>query len=189
MNRYDKTTKIQKFKLLLKTLAAAFGFLSVLVAPTFYSPKAAADAINNTDFVFTVDTRKPGSPNTQFVIPTSGSGYNYTVDYNNDGVTEVSGQTASYTFNYATPGIYTIRIGGVFPWFIVNGSGDKMKLLSVDQWGTNKWKNMRSAFAGTENMYIKATDTPDLSQTTDLSWMFVGNKSLKGEGTNWNWNT
>ena len=64
-----------------------------------------------------------------------------------------------------------------------------MKLLSVDQWGTNKWKNMRSAFAGAENMDVKATDTPDLSQTTDLSWMFIGNKSLKGESANWNWNT
>ena len=189
MSRHDKTTKIQKFKLPLKTLAAAFGVLSVLVAPTLYSPEAAADAINNTDFVFTIDTRKPGSPNTQFVIPTSGPGYNYTVDCNNDGVTEVSGQTASYTCNYATPGIYTIRIGGAFPWFIVNGRGDRLKLLSIDQWGTNKWKNMRSAFAGAENMDVKATDTPDLSQATDLSWMFVGNKSLKGESANWNWNT
>ena len=165
------------------------GILAVFIAPTLYPPKAAANAINNTDFVFTVDTRKPGSPDTQFVIPTSGPGYNYTVDCNNDGVTEVSGQIASYTCNYTTPGIYTIRIGGVFPWFIVNGSGDKMKLLSVDQWGTNKWKNMRSAFAGAENMDVKATDTPDLSQTTDLSWMFIGNKSLKGESANWNWNT
>ena len=165
------------------------GVLSVLVASTLYSPKAAADVINNTDFVFTVDTRKPGSPNTQFVIPTSGSGYNYTVDCNNDGVTEVSGQTASYTCNYATPGVYTIRIGGAFPWFIINGRGDRLKLLSIDQWGTNKWKNMRSAFAGAENMDVRATDTPDLSQATDLSWMFVGNKSLKGESANWNWNT
>ena len=48
---------------------------------------------------------------------------------------------------------------------------------------------MRSAFAGAENMDVKATDTPDLSQATDLSWMFIGNKSLKGESANWNWNT
>ena len=115
MNKHFKVTKIQRFKLPLRLLALVSGVLAVLVAPTFYSPKAAADAINDTDFVFTVDTRKPGSPNTQFVIPTSGSGYNYTVDCNNDGVTEVSGQTASYTCSYATPGIYTIRIGGVFP--------------------------------------------------------------------------
>lgn len=116
MNKHFRVTKIQKFKLPLRSLILVFGVLSVLVAPTLYSPKAAADVINNTDFVFTVDTRKPGSPNTQFVIPTSGSGYNYTVDCNNDGVTEVSGQTASYACNYATPGVYTIRIGGAFPW-------------------------------------------------------------------------
>ena len=36
MNKHFKVTKIQKFKLPLKTLAAAFGVLSVLVAPTLY---------------------------------------------------------------------------------------------------------------------------------------------------------
>lgn len=67
---FDKITKVQKSRLQLKTLAAIFGVLAVFVAPTLYSPKAAADAINDTDFVFTVDTRKPGSSDTRFVIPT-----------------------------------------------------------------------------------------------------------------------
>ena len=60
MNKHFRVTKIQKFKLPLRSLILVSGVLSVLVAPTLYSPKAAADAINNTDFVFTVDTRKPG---------------------------------------------------------------------------------------------------------------------------------
>ena len=81
---FDKITKVQKSRLQLKTLAAIFGVLAVFVAPTLYSPKAAADAINDTDFVFTVDTRKPGSSDTRFVIPTRGNGYNYTIDCNND---------------------------------------------------------------------------------------------------------
>ena len=77
MNKHFRVTKIQKFNLPLRSLILVSGVLSVLVvAPTLYSPKAVADAVNNTDFVFTVDTRKPGSPDTQFVIPTSGSGYN-----------------------------------------------------------------------------------------------------------------
>ena len=60
MNKHFRVTKIQKFKLPLRSLILVSGVLSVLVAPTLYSPEAAADVINNTDFVFTVDTRKPG---------------------------------------------------------------------------------------------------------------------------------
>ena len=64
MNKYFRAVKIQKFKLLLRLLVLVSGILAVFIAPTLYSPKVAADAINDTDFVFTVDTRKPGSPDT-----------------------------------------------------------------------------------------------------------------------------
>ena len=127
---FDKITKVQKSRLQLKTIAAVFGVLAVLVTPILYSPKAAADAINDTDFVFTVDTRKPGSSDTRFIIPTRGNGYNYTVDCNNDGVIEVTAQTGSYTCNYATPGVYTIRVGGAFPEFYLNNSGRYPRLVA-----------------------------------------------------------
>ena len=38
-------------------------------------------------------------------------------------------------------------------------------------------------------MDVKATDTPDLSQTDSIYSVFRGNTSLKGENANWNWNT
>lgn len=186
---FDKITKVQKSRLQLKTLAAIFGVLAVFVAPTLYSPKAAADAINDTDFVFTVDTRKPGSSDTRFVIPTRGNGYNYTIDCNNDGTVEATAQTGSYTCSYATPGVYTIRIGGVFPEFYLNNGGDKLKMISIDQWGKNKWKSLVASFYGAANMDVKATDTPDLSQTDSIYSVFRGNTSLKGENANWNWST
>ena len=186
---FDKITKVQKSRLQLKTLAAIFGVLAVFVAPTLYSPKAAADAINDTDFVFTVDTRKPGSSDTRFVIPTRGNGYNYTIDCNNDGTVEATAQTGSYTCSYATPGVYTIRIGGVFPEFYLNNSGDKLKMISIDQWGKNKWRSLSAAFYGAANMDVIATDTPDLSQTDSIFAVFRGSTSLKGENANWNWNT
>ena len=186
---FDKITKVQKSRLQLKTLAAIFGVLAVFVAPTLYSPKAAADAINDTDFVFTVDTRKSGSSDTRFVIPTRGNGYNYTVDCNNDGIIEATAQTGSYTCSYATPGVYTIRIGGVFPEFYLNNGGDKLKMISIDQWGKNKWRSLVASFYGAANMDVKAIDTPDLSQTDSIYSVFRGNTSLKGENANWNWNT
>lgn len=165
------------------------GVLAAFSGPMFYPPKAAADAINDTDFVFTVDTRKPGSPDTQFVIPIRGGGYNYTIDCNNDGTVEATAQTGSYTCSYATPGVYTIRIGGVFPEFYLNNGGDKLKMISIDQWGKNKWRSLVASFYGAANMDVKAIDTPDLSQTDSIYSVFRGNTSLKGENANWNWNT
>ena len=171
----------------MKTLAAVFGVLAVLVTPILYSPKAAADAINDTDFVFTVDTRKPGSSDTRFIIPTRGNGYNYTVDCNNDGIIEATAQTGSYTCIYATPGVYTIRIGGVFPEFYLNNSGDKLKMISINQWGKNKWRSLSAAFYGAANMDVIATDTPDLSRAESIFSVFRGNTSLRGESANWGW--
>ena len=180
---------MQKYRLQLKVLTVVFGALAVFAVPTLYSPKAAADAINDTDFVFTVDTRKPGSSDTRFVIPTRGNGYNYTVDCNNDGTIEAAAQTGSYTCSYAMSGVYTIRIGGVFPEFYLNNGGDKLKMISIDQWGKNKWRSLVASFYGAANMDVKAIDTPDLSQTDSIYSVFRGNTSLKGENANWNWNT
>lgn len=151
---------------------------------------AQADALNNTDFVITVDTNQPGSStNTQFTIPTTGTGYDYTVDCDNDGVVDASNQTGSYTCNYPAPGTYKVRIGGTFPRIFFNNVGDKAKLTAVNQWGTNKWKDMTNAFWGAANMDILATDAPDLSEATSLRGMFDGATALKGETANWNWNT
>ena len=186
MNRCWKTKRLE-FGLSIKALAVTIGVLAAFSGTMFYSPKAAADAINDTDFVFTVDTRKSGSPDTQFVIPIRGGGYNYTIDCNNDGMVEATAQTGSYTCSYATPGVYTIRIGGVFPEFYLNNGGDKLKMISIDQWGKNKWRSLSVAFYGAANMDVIATDTPDLSRAGSIFSVFRGNISLKGENANWGW--
>lgn len=150
-----------------------------------------ADAINTTDFVITVKTDNTGVSNpNQFTIPTNGSGYNYTVDCDNDGVPELTGNTGTATCTYGAPGTHTIRIGGTFPRIYFNDGGDKLKILSVDQWGTGTWDSMVNAFYGAENMDVKATDTPKFATGVpfDAQNMFRNNKSLVGSGANWNWN-
>ena len=186
MNRCWKTKRL-KCGLAIKALAVTIGVLAAFSGPIFYPPKAVADAINDTDFVFTVDTRKSGSPDTQFVIPIRGGGYNYTVDCNNDGIIEATAQTGSYTCNYATPGVYTIRVGGAFPEFYLNNSGDKLKMISINQWGKNKWRSLSVAFYGAANMDVIATDVPDLSRAESIFSVFKGNTSLRGESANWGW--
>lgn len=152
------------------------------------------------DFVITVKTDNAGtSSNTQFTIPTTGSGYNYNVDCNNDGTDEITGHTSStgYTCDYGPTGLntgagtYTIRIkdnSGLktgFPRIHFNYSGDRRKLLTIQQWGTGKWTSMLNAFDGCENLTINATDSPDLSNLTDLRFMFHEARSLTGDIGNW----
>ena len=67
-------------------------------------------------FVMEIDTAKISPENTLFVIPTTGNGYNYTVDCDNTGpLAPATGQTSDYTCEYATPGVYTVVITGEFP--------------------------------------------------------------------------
>ena len=123
------------------------------------------------DFITTWQTDNPGDSNdNQITIPTDGVGYNYTVDWG-DGNADV-GVTGSITHTYAVPGTYQVSISGDFPKIFFDDVGDGPKLLSIDQWGDQVWVAMNRAFRGATNMVINATDTPDLSDVTNMNFMF-----------------
>ncbi len=124
-----------------------------------------------TEFITTWKTDNPGvSSSNQITIPTTnGLTYNYNVDWG-DSNTD-TGVTGAITHTYVTPGTYTVSISGVFPAITFAYAGDKNKILSVDQWGTIAWENMAGAFFGCTNLAITATDAPDLSGVTDMTYM------------------
>lgn len=144
------------------------------------------------DFVITVKADNTGtSADTEFTIPTTGTGYNYNVDCNDDGTNEATGQTGDYTCSYGAAGTYTVRIkdnagdGTGFPRIYFNNGGDKDKLLTIEQWGTGKWTSMSRAFHGCSNMTMTATDAPDLSGVTDMSYMFSYARAFNGDIGGW----
>ncbi len=138
-------------------------------------------------FVTTWKTDNPGASNaTSITIPTTGGGYNYDVDWDNDGIFDQFGITGNVTHDFGTAGTYTIRIRGQFPRIYFNNAGDKQKILSVDQWGTITWTSMARAFYGCSNLHINATDAPDLSMVTDMSYMFYGCISFNENINHWN---
>ncbi len=141
-------------------------------------------------FVTTWKTDNPGTSNsTSVTIPTVGSGYNYDVDWDNDGTFDQFGVTGSVTHDFGVAGTYTIRIQGTFPQIYFNNTGDRRKLLSIDQWGTIAWRSMERAFWGASNMNIVATDAPDLSIVTNMTYMFTGASALNSSNLNtWNVN-
>ena len=147
-------------------------------------------AYDTNAFVMVVKTDNPGSSNSSsFTIPMTGTGYNYSVDCNDDGVNEVTARTTSYTCTYGAAGSYTVAITGTFPRIYFNNTGDRRKLLEVKQWGAGAWTSMQNAFYGANNMHVTATDAPNLSGVTNMSQMFRDATSMNESINHWDTST
>ena len=118
------------------------------------------------------------------------SRYRYTVDWGDEPEdTEIyTSSTMGATHTYTNPAIattYTVTITGRFPRIYFNDGEDKEKIISIDQWGSNRWSSMGSAFTGCLNLGYNAIDTPDLSQVTDMSHMFREANVFNGDIGDW----
>jgi surface protein len=168
------------------------------VATVRNSTTGCVSANNN----FTVGVVVPTTPfkttwkvaNGNIIIPTStfaGGAYNYTVNYRKQGTipfTTISGQTSDCTISGLTDGdIIEVEITGGFPHFYMNSNAtEKDKLLSIEAWGNQNWKNMSRAFQGCSNLVYNATDSPDLSSVTSMLSMFAGCSKFNGVIGGWN---
>jgi hypothetical protein len=101
---------------------------------------------------------------------------------------ETTLNTGNVTHDFGVAGIYTIRIKGTFPRIYFNDGGDKSKIISVDQWGTNPWTSIEGAFDGTDSLNITATDSPNLTGVSSALRMFSGSGISTNPAMN-NWNT
>ncbi|MEC4738505.1 BspA family leucine-rich repeat surface protein [Shewanella sp. E94] len=138
-------------------------------------------------FVTTWKTDNSGSSNsTSITIPTSGIGYSYDVDWDNDGEFDELGLVGAVTHDFSSAGTYTIRIRGSFPRIYFNNVDDKAKVLSVDQWGSGVWMSMQDAFYGASNLTVPASDAPVLTNVTSLRAMFRGATSMNQSIGHWN---
>lgn len=128
-------------------------------------------------FIIKVQTDNVGeSDSNAFTIPTKpGLAYDYSVDCDNDGTYEKVHQTGDVTCIYEVekdPPPRTINILGTFPAIYFDYSGDKEKIISVEQWGSQEWGTMEKAFYGCSNLQVNASDTPDLSNVSIMNYMF-----------------
>ena len=140
------------------------------------------------EFITTWKTDNPGSSNdTSITIPTFlGAGYNYDVDWDNDGTFDEIGIAGNVTHDFTSTGTYTIRIRGTFPRIYFNDEGDKQKIISIDQWGTNAWTSMEGAFWGASNLMGNAPDAPDLLGVTSMRFMFLNAIVFNQDISAWN---
>ena len=132
-----------------------------------------------------VTTWRTYGNNEMVTIPVySGLTYDYTVIWG-DGSAD-TGVAGVATHTYAVAGDHKVSIYGTFPGIHLDAYGDAYKLVLIDQWGSNRWASMESAFKDASNMRYEATDAPDLSGVTDMNSMFSGARTFDGDLSNWN---
>lgn len=123
-----------------------------------------------------------GQNKTKITINTRHSMSSYNVDWG-DG-TEDLGVSGSVSHDYSLPGIYKISIDGDFK-SLAHFEDSREKIISIDQWGDIEWETMREAFQGCKNLKINAEDSPDLTNVTDMSFMFSGAENINRDLSHW----
>lgn len=116
----------------------------------------------------------------EVLIPARSIGFNYTVDWGDGVITKHVNESAVHS--YSQPGIYTISITGDFPDLNFRSES---KLLTIEQWGNNKWESMAGAFYGCYNLQGNFSDVPNLSNVNNMEYMFFGANSFNYDINNW----
>ncbi|MDX2245147.1 MAG: BspA family leucine-rich repeat surface protein [Bacteroidia bacterium] len=142
--------------------------------------------IQATAFITTWKTDNAGtSSSTQITIPGTGT---YDVEWVEVGVPGNNGSTSgtgSVTVTFPSVGTYQVSIPSGMTRINFNNGGDKLKLLTIEQWGTLAWTSMAGAFYGCSNLTYNAVDAPDLSSVTDMSSMFRSCSNFNGAIGSW----
>jgi len=122
-------------------------------------------------------------------IPTSSQPYRF--DYKwinqNDPTIQISGthfslEDGDFTTTFPEEGFYTLEIEGHFPHLIAY---PEAQLIDVIQWGDNEFYSMKESFKNWQESSFSATDTPDLTNVTDMTSIFEGAADFEGDLSMW----
>jgi surface protein len=149
---------------------------------------------NAQDFITVWDLSYPGSSPTEIEFGVAASGnVNYTWE------TIPSGSTGSGSFNGITGNAYItglpsnsvirLKINPTNFNRVMFNTTDNQRLFDVEQWGSTNWISMNSAFHNCEILNISATDIPNLTSVSDMSYMFDGCSLLNSPQNIDTWNT
>lgn len=127
----------------------------------------------------TTNTSSGSSANNQVKLPLVSTGkYNFTVIWG-DGTSNLITvhNQAEVTHTYAATGDYTIQIIGTLIGWQFNNTGDRLKLLTITQWGALKFLDVSATEADSKGYFYGCTnltlntvnDTPNFKSVTQLS--------------------
>ncbi|NBT57598.1 BspA family leucine-rich repeat surface protein, partial [bacterium] len=140
---------------------------------------------------YTSYTSTGSSASNQIQLPLESDGtYNFVVDWG-DGTqnTITSWNDPNVTHTYSAFGDGTIKIKGTIIGFRFNNSGDRRKLLQISEFGPLRLGNNGGYFYGANNLEVTASDTLDITGTTNFSYAFAGSWSLVSFPTMASWDT
>jgi surface protein len=122
---------------------------------------------NRNDFISKFELNKEKKLN---IVTNNKFKYNFNINWG-DGSTDLNVKN-SITHHYEKEGIYSVNINGDFP-HIYKLCSDEQRLLSIEQWGTQKWKSMKESFKNCKDFSaINTKETPDLSNVKSMYRMF-----------------
>jgi surface protein len=135
-------------------------------------------------FVFTIDTTEISVGSTgpdKFQIPTDvGGTYDFEVDWGDGEVDVINTWNDPKTeHTYTATGVYDVTIKGQLSGWTFNNTGDRDKMLSIQQWGILEPGNVSGHFYGCSNLVLSGvTDFINLSTTNTLEETFRNCTSL-----------
>jgi len=141
-----------------------------------------------TNFVTTWRTDYPGvSTDKQIQLPLEeGGSYFFTANWGDGTSAQISGaDDPDATHTYGASGTYTVTISGLLKGWRFNYGGDRRKITGVSNWGNVNLGNNGGYFAGADNLRVTATDSPDLSETTNLFEAFYSADLFNGPVAQW----
>ena len=86
---------------------------------------------------------------------------------------------------YASLGNYEVKISGNLKRFYFYADDTPSWLLEVRDWGEMQWSNMDSMFFGAWNLTSLPLNQPDISDVTNMSFMFEGAYQINPNVSSW----
>ena len=170
------------------------GLDSIIITATDEFSAQATDtfyvSVVSFDSAFTT-TWKTTTANDTITIPTKGGGsatdYDFWINWGDGTVQNITGDDPNPSHTYSDADTFTVKITGTFHHFYLNNKADiKDKLLSVEKWGNIAWESMANMFFGASNLTLNATDTPVLSNVTNMTSMFENAFAFNQDISGWN---
>lgn len=141
----------------------------------FYNYGQSSKAFISTWKTDNISTGSSASNKIKLPLISTGS-YNMVVDWGDNSTSTITAYNqAQVTHTYSSAGTYQISIKGTCTGWQFSNNGDKLKILSVQNWGSLKLgTNQGAYFYGCANLNLSSVaDVLNLKGTTELSYAFA----------------